>query len=74
MRRTKKTSMKRITSVLLSAAMLLSSVQSVFAAVSIESFTDFPTGWSKPAMEAAVDNGLLAGFENNEIRPKNNLT
>ena len=65
--------MKRLTSVLLSAIMLLSSVQSVFA-VTAESFTDFPTGWSRPAMEAAVDNGLLVGFENNEIRPRNNLT
>ena len=73
MRRTKNSTMKRITSILLSAVMMLSSVQSIFAA-QVESFTDFPTGWSRPAMEAAVDNGLLVGFENNEIRPKNNLT
>lgn len=73
MKITKNTTIKRITSMLLSAAMMISSVQSVFA-VTVESFTDFPTGWSRPAMEAAVNNGLLVGFENNEIRPKNNLT
>ena len=71
--KTKRMTLKRVISVLLSMAMLISSVQSVFA-VSAESFTDFPTGWSRPAMEAAVNNGLLVGVGENEIKPTNNLT
>ena len=35
---------------------------------------DMPQGWSKEAMEAALENGLLQGYGDNLIHPKDNLT
>jgi hypothetical protein len=35
-------------------------------------FTDMPDDWSRPALEKAVENGLLVG-DNGRIRPKDNL-
>ncbi|MBQ4515718.1 MAG: S-layer homology domain-containing protein, partial [Clostridia bacterium] len=37
-------------------------------------YTDFPTGWSKAAMEHAVNNGLLSGRTENTINPHDKLT
>ncbi len=37
-------------------------------------FIDFPTGWSKEAVTAAVNNGLLNGRTPNTIVPEGNLT
>ena len=68
-----KTTIKRLTGLVLVIAMLLTMMPAAFSASSAE-FVDFPTGWSKVAMEAAVNNGLLSGYENNEIRPEANLT
>ncbi len=36
-------------------------------------FTDMPNDWSTPALESAIENGLLNG-DNDKILPKNNLT
>lgn len=68
-----KTTIKRLTGLMLVIAMLLTMMPVAFSASPAE-FVDFPTGWSKIAMEAAVNNGLLSGYENNEIRPEANLT
>lgn len=68
-----KTSMKRFMSILVVTALLLTSLPMAFAS-GATSFTDFPTGWSAPAMEAAVANGLLTGFEDGTIRPGDPLT
>ena len=67
------TIVKRMTSLVLAVAMVVSMVPSMLAA-SPSDFVDFPTGWSKEAMEAAVDNGLLFGYADNEIKPKDELT
>ncbi len=65
--------LKRATGLLVVIAMLLSMMPTVFADPALR-FTDFPTGWSKAAMTAAVNNGLLNGYEDNTIRPEDNLT
>lgn len=39
----------------------------------VASFTDMPSDWSTSALEKAVKNNLLQGFEN-QIMPKKNLT
>lgn len=66
--------MKKAMSVLLALVMLIAMLPTgVFAAYKDE-FSDFPTGWSKVAMEAAVDNGLLNGFTDGTIKPGANLT
>ncbi|MBR6729215.1 MAG: S-layer homology domain-containing protein [Clostridia bacterium] len=64
---------KRLITLLLAVCMLVSMMPMVSGA-SISDFVDFPTGWSKPAMEAAVNNGLLSGVTQDEIRPQANLT
>ncbi len=64
---------KRLIGLLLAVVMLLSMVPVTFAA-DTASFSDFPTGWSKEAMTAAVNNGLLNGFEDGKIHPEANLT
>lgn len=60
---------KRIFAIVLTVAML---VTTAFAAAPAD-FTDFPTGWSAEAMEHAVANGLLEGY-NNKIEPNGKLT
>ncbi len=65
--------MKRALGLILAISMLVSLVPVGFAA-SPADFSDFPTGWSREAMTAAVNNGLLYGFDNGEIRPRANLT
>jgi len=68
-----KTKIKRFLSLLIAFVMVASMVPSVLAAPAT-SYADFPTGWSKAAMEAAVNNGLLSGYEDNLIRPQGKLT
>ena len=65
--------LKRITGLVLVMTMLLTMVPVVFA-TPVDQFVDFPTGWSKTAMEAAVNNGLLTGYDDGTIRPEANLT
>ena len=64
---------KKLIGLVVAGVMLISAVSTVFAA-SAADFSDFPSGWSKEAMLAAVDNGLLIGYEDNTVRPKSNLT
>lgn len=63
---------KRLIVLLLAVVMLCSMIPVAFAKTS--QFADFPTGWSKAAMTAAVNNGLLNGFEDGKIHPEANLT
>lgn len=63
---------KRLIGLLLAVVMLCSMIPVAFAKTS--QFADFPTGWSKAAMTAAVNNGLLNGFEDGKIHPEANLT
>ncbi|MBE7048815.1 MAG: hypothetical protein E7393_05545 [Ruminococcaceae bacterium] len=65
--------MKQFIALLLTVCMLCS-VMPITMAATVNDFMDFPTGWSKEAMTAAVDNGLLSGVTSNEIRPQANLT
>ncbi|MDR1158006.1 MAG: S-layer homology domain-containing protein [Oscillospiraceae bacterium] len=64
--------MKKIIAVILAAALLLPFSLPVLAA-ELESFTDMPTGWSRDAVVAAVENGLLQG-SNGKIDPQGSLT
>ena len=64
--------LKQFTAVLLIVCMLATISPVAFATT--EGFRDFPTGWSKEAMTAAVNNGLLVGVNATEIRPTANLT
>ncbi len=64
---------KRVVSFIIAMTMVLTLVPSVFAAA-VSEFTDFPTGWSKEAMTAAVNNGLLNGRTATEIVPEGELT
>lgn len=64
---------KRAISMLITVAMLLTMVPSVFAA-NLNQFVDFPKGWSKTAMEFSVANGLINGKSANKIEPQANLT
>lgn len=63
---------KKLIGLLLAVVMLCSMIPVAFAKTS--QFADFPTGWSKAAMTAAVNNGLLNGFEDGKIHPEANLT
>lgn len=63
---------KRIIGILLALVMLCSMIPVAFAETT--KFADFPTGWSKEAMTAAVNNGLLNGYEDGKIHPEANLT
>lgn len=62
---------KRIPALLLSLVMCLSLLPAgVFAAAE----QDMPSDWSKEAMEAAVENGLLQGDDLGNLNPKGLLT
>lgn len=65
---------KRLITLLLAVCMLFSMVPMTASAAGIENFTDFPTWWSREAMTAAYNNGLLSGVSETEIKPKANLT
>ncbi len=64
---------KKLTAILLIICMMLSIMPTAFAA-GTQKFVDFPTGWSAPAMTAAVQNGLIQGVSETEIKPADNLT
>ncbi|MDR1158005.1 MAG: S-layer homology domain-containing protein [Oscillospiraceae bacterium] len=64
--------MKKATAVVLSALLLLSLSLPALSA-ELESFTDIPTGWSRDAVVAAIENGLLQG-NNGKIDPQGSLT
>ena len=64
---------KKLIAVLLIVCMMLGIMPTVFSA-GIEKFVDFPTGWSREAMTAAVQNGLIQGVSENQIKPEDNLT
>jgi hypothetical protein len=61
--------MKKVMSIALSLLMVLTLVPNFSYAAE---FSDMPDDWSKPALEKAVENGLLVG-DNGKIRPKDNL-
>ncbi len=65
---------KGFISIIIVLSMLMTLVPTVFASDNYSKFTDFPTGWSKDAMEHAVDNGLLNGRTATTINPQDNLT
>lgn len=65
---------RRFISTIVVLSLLVSVFPTAFAADKYSKYTDFPTGWSKTAMEHAVDNGLLAGRTSNTINPHDNLT
>ncbi len=65
--------LKRLITVFIIVCML-GGMLPVAHAASIDDFVDFPTGWSREAMIAAVNNGLLSGVTPTEIRPHANLT
>lgn len=62
--------MKRIGIILLSAVAVTTLQGGVFAA---ESVRDLPTNWSKPAVEKALEKGLLTTYEGN-VFPERALT
>ncbi len=64
---------KKLTAVLLIICMMLSIMPAAFAS-GTQKFVDFPTGWSREAMTAAVQNGLIQGVSETEIKPEDNLT
>lgn len=55
---------------LLSIAIVISMIPTVSFGTT---FSDIPNDWSKEALESAVSNGLLTGY-NGELMPKDNLT
>ncbi len=61
---------KKAFAILVSFAMIISMLPTV--AFSLE-FTDMPDDWSTTALENAVNNGLLIGYDG-KIMPKDNLT
>ena len=61
--------MKKLICSILSVILLCSSL-----CVSAADFKDMPDNWSTQALTKAVENGLLTGYEDNTIRPSDNLT
>ncbi len=69
---------KRLLALTLTLVMLLSITSNNVLAdemstATTPTFTDMPDDWSTEALERAVSNGLINGY-NNRIMPKNNLT
>ena len=61
--------MKKITAMILSAAMIFVMSTGVFAA-----FSDMPQGADGEVIQKAVDNGLIAGFEDGTVQPATAIT
>ncbi|MBQ4526920.1 MAG: InlB B-repeat-containing protein, partial [Clostridia bacterium] len=64
---------RKLVAYVLTLVMLMSMIP-VTNGVQASKFIDFPTGWSAPAVEAAVANGLLRGRTETTLEPKGNLT
>ena len=67
-------SMKNSKTKIFALALAAALVMSLTVSASAASFPDMPTGWSKDAMEAAVENGLFEGTEDGRINPTGELT
>ena len=65
--------MNTIKRVLATLLMLVMLMQPFATAASVTEFLDFPNDWSKEAMTAAVENGLLIGNGNKLIEPGRDL-
>lgn len=65
---------RRILSLVLVVCMIAPSIIAVAKESKIEKFTDFPDDWSTQAVTAAVNNGLLHGYDDNTIRAEGLLT
>lgn len=63
---------RKLMVLLVSLAMVIGMVPMVAAADSLV-FSDMPNDWSTPALEKAVANGLITGYDG-KIMPKDNLT
>ena len=61
--------MKKITVIVLSLIIALSMSAGAFAA-----FTDMPAGQDGEVLQKAVDNGLIAGFDDGSIQPATPIT
>lgn len=61
--------MKKIAGIVLTAAMMIAMSTSAFAA-----FSDMPAGVDGEVIQKAVDNGLIAGFEDGTVQPATAIT
>lgn len=66
--------MKKFKRVLAALLVMIMVLQPAAFAASVADFLDFPFGWSKDAMTAAVENGLYIGNESKLIEPDKALT
>ena len=66
--------MKKFKRVLAALLVMIMVLQPAAFAASVADFLDFPFGWSKDAMTAAVENGLYIGNESKLIQPDKALT
>ena len=66
--------MKKSKTKIFALAMAAALVMSLTLPASAAQFPDMPTGWSKDAMQAAVDAGLFEGTEDGRINPTGELT
>jgi len=64
---------KSLISIVLMLAMLMPTAMPV-TADGAYGFSDFPTGWSAPAMAHAVENGIIYGKSSDRIAPEDFLT
>ena len=65
---------RRLTALFMAVMLIVSIMPAMLFASAAETFSDMPTGWSKDAVTAAVNNGLLRGKDGNLIEPAANLT
>lgn len=65
--------MKKILGLILAMAVVLSLSTAALAANSGSDYSDIPTGWSHDAVVAAIENGLLKGYDG-KVNPRGFLT
>ncbi len=65
---------KRTLSWILTICVVLSSMVATVGAQMTSRFSDFPNDWSTDAVTAAVNNGLLNGYDDGTVRAGANLT
>ncbi len=65
---------KRALSYFLTICVIMSTIFVTVSAQTVDSFSDFPNDWSTEAVTAAVQNGLLNGYDDGTIRAGANLT